>query len=224
MNNVEDDAARTYEVLLHGGLVLVPLDVGYGLVAIQEQAVQQIYELKGRPLTKPCVTVATAAIRDDVALPIDAEVLAWIDEVVRMTPLAVVASLDPESPLLASMSPYVRAQATQSGTIALFHNAGPLVQRLAELALADGRLVVGSSANLSGTGNSIALAEVPGAMRRAADLVIDHGPVWYGEEARLATTILNLTTGTFQRKGVNFRLIQRAWSARFPQHEAALAS
>lgn len=220
MTNHEADAARTYEVLVAGGLALVPTDVGYGLVAIKEAAVQRIYNLKGRPLSKPCVTVANARIFDDVALPIDADVRGWIDQVTRMTPLAVVAKLDPASRLLASMSPDVHTQATRNGTIATFHNAGPIVQRVAELAFADGMLVVGSSANLSGTGNNDRFSDVPLSMRRDADLVIDRGPVWYGNDQRLATTILDLTTGTFQRKGVNFALIERAWTARVQQQQA----
>jgi tRNA A37 threonylcarbamoyladenosine synthetase subunit TsaC/SUA5/YrdC len=224
MTNHEEDAARTYETLIAGGLALVPTDVGYGLVAIEEHAVQRIYELKGRPLTKPCVTVANARILEDVCLPIDADVRDWIDQVTRMTPLAVVAKLDPASRLLASMSPYVHTQATQNGTIATFHNAGPIVQRVAELAFADGRLVVGSSANLAGTGNNDRMSDVPLSMRRTADLVIDRGPVWYGNDQRLATTILDLTSGTFHRKGVNFALIERAWIARQQPQQVALAS
>ena len=34
--------------------MLLPTDVGYGLVAMQDSAVEQIYQLKGRPLSKPC--------------------------------------------------------------------------------------------------------------------------------------------------------------------------
>lgn len=223
MTTIEHDAARIYETLRGGGLALVPLDVGYGLVAMEEPAVARIYELKGRPLSKPCVTVANARILDAVALPIDGEIRDWIDQMTRVSPLAVVAHLDPASRLLGSLPPYVRTQATHDGTIALFHSAGAVVQRLAELALADGRLVVGSSANLSGTGNHIALAEVPSSIRSAVDLVIDHGPARYGEEARGATTILSLTTGTFQRKGVSFAMIERAWLARFPHNPVVRA-
>ena len=223
MRSIEADAVRTYECLRAGGLALVPTDVGYGLVAMEACAVERIYDLKDRPLAKPCVTVANARILDDVVLPIAHEVRAWIDQVTRVTPLAIVAAIDPASRLLASMTPYVQTQATQRGTIATFHNAGPVVQAVAELARADGRLVVGSSANTSGTGNNASLADVPDAMRRGVDLVVDRGPVWYGTESRLATTILDLATGTFQRRGINYELIARSWAAREEQ-QLALAS
>jgi tRNA A37 threonylcarbamoyladenosine synthetase subunit TsaC/SUA5/YrdC len=214
MRTTEQDAAQIYAALSAGGLALVPTDVGYGLVAMESSAVQRIYELKGRPLAKPCVTVADRRIFDEVSEPIDADVRAWIDSVTRRTPLAVVTRLAPASRLLASMSDYVRSQATQSGTIATFHNAGPIVSAVAALAYQDGRVVVGSSANTSGTGNNPSLRDVPDEMRRGVDLVVDHGPAWYGTDAREATTILDLTTGRFQRKGVNFALIERSWRAR----------
>jgi tRNA A37 threonylcarbamoyladenosine synthetase subunit TsaC/SUA5/YrdC len=213
MDTTEQDAALVYASLIAGGLALVPTDVGYGLLAMESSAVRRIYELKGRPLAKPCVTVADRWIFDEVSAPIDAEIRAWIDSVTRRTPLAVVTRLAPASRLLGSMSDYVRSQATQGGTIATFHNAGLIVSAVAELAYQDGRVVVGSSANTSGTGNNPSLRDVPEAMRRGVDLVVD-GRVWYGTDAREATTILDLTTGRFQRKGVNFALIERSWRAR----------
>ena len=170
---IEDDAARVYGTLLKGGLVVLPTDIGYGLVAIQESAVNRIYELKGRPLSKPCVTVANGTIFDEVTLPIEPALRRWLEDVTTRTPLAVVTQLNPDSRLLRSMSPYVVSQATQDGTIATFHAAGQLVQRVANLALADGLLVVGSSANLSCTGNNYTVEEVPEVMRLAADLVLE---------------------------------------------------
>jgi tRNA A37 threonylcarbamoyladenosine synthetase subunit TsaC/SUA5/YrdC len=212
MDTLGRDAGLVYVTLLAGGLVLLPTDVGYGLVAMEEDAVRRLYELKGRPLTKPCITVANAAIFDDLVQPVGVGIRSWLADVTTRAPLAVVAELDPQSYLLASMSPYVRAQATQNGTIATFHSAGRLVQRVASLALEDGRLIVGSSANLSGTGNNYAFDEVPETVRRAADLALDRGPAWYANEEKLATTILDLRSGKFQRKGVEFARIERSWN------------
>lgn len=210
----EKDAADAYRALRAGGLVLLPTDVGYGLVAMEEEAVKQVYELKGRPLSKPCVTVVNETIFDDIALAIDPTLRAWLPEIGARTPIAVIAQLDPSSRLLASMSPHVREQATQSGTIAAFFSAGRLVERVAELALADGRLVVGSSANLAGTGNNYAYEHVPESMRGAAALAIDRGPACYSNDRKLATTILDLRTGTFLRQGINFGAIEESWHAR----------
>lgn len=211
LSSLEHDAHTSYEVLRKGGLVLLPTDVGYGLVAMEEDAVKTLYEAKGRPLSKPCVTVANAAIFDDLVLPIRGEERAWLAETSMRTPIAVIAELDPASRLLASMGPYVREQATQKGSIATFHSAGPIVERIAELAYADGRVVMGSSANLAGTGNNYRFEDVPDSMRRLTTLAIDRGPAWYMNEQKLASTILDLRTGTFQRQGINYALIERSW-------------
>jgi tRNA A37 threonylcarbamoyladenosine synthetase subunit TsaC/SUA5/YrdC len=208
----EVDAQRVYKTVTAGGLVLLPTDVGYGLVAIEEDAVRRIYELKGRPATKPCVTVANAEILARVSRPIADDVREWLAEITRLTPLAVVTR-HASSPLLERCSDYVRAQATHAGTIALFFKAGRILERVAELALADGKLLIGSSANLSGTGNNYSLPEVPETMRAGADLVIDRGPAWYRNSRQLASTILDLTSGEFLRKGVNYNLIHEAWQS-----------
>jgi len=210
--NLEQAAFNAYQTLRQGKLVLVPTDVGYGLVAMEEEAVELLYELKGRPLSKPCVTVANARIFDDLVIPIAKSTRAWLAEISERTPITIITPLDPRSRLLASMSPYVREQATQKGSIATFHSAGPIVERIAELAYADGRVVMGSSANLAGTGNNYSFESVPETMKRAAGFTLDCGPAWYANDEKLASTILDLRTGTFQRKGVNYTFIERSWS------------
>lgn len=224
MNNaafaaLELDAQNAYRTLKDGGLVLCPTDVGYGLVAMEEEAVKALYEAKGRPLSKPCVTVANAAIFDDLVLPLHHRERAWLAETAGRTPIAVIAQLDRASRLLASMGPYVREQATQNGSIATFHSAGPIVERIAELAYADGRVVMGSSANLAGTGNNYRFEDVPDSMKAMAAITIDRGPAWYMNEHKLASTILDFRTGTFQRQGINYDLIERSW--RMLQRRAA---
>jgi tRNA A37 threonylcarbamoyladenosine synthetase subunit TsaC/SUA5/YrdC len=210
---LEQDAAEVYATLREGGLALVPTDVGYGLVAMEEAGVRRVYELKGRPLSKPCITVANITILRDLVLPIDDAILEWITEVTEHVPLAVIAPLDPASDLLAAMPPYVRAQATQNGTIATFHAAGRLVHRIADLAFADRRVIVGSSANTSGTGNNYAFEDVPEEVRGAVDLALDRGRAWFANDQKLASTILDLRTGAFQRRGIEFTRIERSWSS-----------
>jgi tRNA A37 threonylcarbamoyladenosine synthetase subunit TsaC/SUA5/YrdC len=210
MTPMENDAHRVYATLQAGGLALIPTDVGYGLVAMEPNAVRRIYELKGRPTTKPCVTVASFDILTRVAQPLSDAAREWLADITRLTPLAIVARLAP-SPLVDELPEYVRNQATHDGTIALFFRAGRLLERLAELALADGRLVLGSSANLSGTGNNYTFDSVPETMRASADLALDRGAAWFRNDQQLASTILDLTSGTFIRKGINYVRITEAW-------------
>jgi len=222
MSSTAESAQRAYDTLRDGGIVLLPTDVGYGLVACSDEAIGRIYELKGRPQEKACVTVANAAILDDVAVLADERLRVWIDQMARRTPLAVINRVRPDSELLGRMSAFALGQATANGTIATFLNAGALVSRIAELALADHRIVVGSSANLAFTGNNYRLADVPAAIRGSVDLVIDGGDARYENPERLATTILDLTTYEFRRIGIAAAEIQASWQA-FSSSELGIA-
>ena len=204
------DVDRVYETLCAGGLALVPTVAGYGLVAIEERAVRKIYELKGRPVTKPCVTIATPAVTENVAAAIEPNVRAWITSIALTTPLAVVTKVAANSSLRNSQSAFVRDQTMQNGVIGLFYAAGWLVENVAERAQADGKLVIGSSANLHGTSNTYAFSDVPYEMLRGANLVLDRGLARQGHQ-RLPSTVLDLGTGKFLRRGIEFDHIAASW-------------
>lgn len=214
MTRIANEAAAAYEVLRRGGVVLLPTDVGFGLVACGDAAIAKIYELKGRPHSKPCVTVADAVILDDVAQLPDASTRAWAHEVAARLPIALVNHTRRESKLLAGLSDFALGQVTTGGTIATFLNAGVLVNAIAQLALPDGMLVFGSSANLARQGNSYGLDEVPAEIRDHVDLVIEGPRARYAHPKRLATTILDMTTGGFLREGIEFDAIAIAWQSR----------
>ena len=210
-HDIVADSRRVYSLLLDGGVALLPTNIGYGLVAMKPRAVQRIYELEGRPASKPCVTVATWPIFDDVSLPLAPPLRAWVAHTLLESPLAIVTRLNPDSRLLRSFDPDVLAQSTQDGTIATFHGAGDLIRAIALLAYDDGKLIVGSSANTSGTGNNYAFDDVPESIKSNVDLTLDHGMARFANPERLATTLLDLTRNRFQRRGIDFEKIERSW-------------
>ena len=210
---LELDAARIYNLLVDGGLALARTNTGYGLVAMKSDAVRRIYALKGRPEQKPCVTVGTLPILDDVSTGIDAETRSWLSKAVARWPMAVIARTNRRSALLASFEPFVAAQCTKADTIATFFGVGELVARTATLARAHGQLIVGSSANRAGTGNNYTLDAVPDSIRNAVDLELDYGPAPFASDRKLASTILDLTKGTFQREGISFAQVEESWHA-----------
>jgi tRNA A37 threonylcarbamoyladenosine synthetase subunit TsaC/SUA5/YrdC len=210
---LDQDAARVLAVVEAGGVALAQTQTGYGLVAMRSEGVRRIYELKGRPAAKPCVTVGTMEILDEVAAELDMATRLWLSAATTTWPLAVVARLRPTSALVASFEPLVAAQCTKADTIATFFGVGPLIARTAELARAKGRLIVGSSANLAGTGNNYTLEDVPASMRDGVDLVLDYGRARYTSDAKLASTILDLTQRSFLRKGACYDAIEASWRA-----------
>ncbi len=211
-HSIEADARRMYDLVAGGGLALARTNTGYGLIAMKSDAVRRIYELKGRPAQKPCVTVGTMAILDDVTTGINAETRGWLADAAARWPMAIIARMNRQSPLLSSFEPFVASQCTKADTIATFFGVGDLIAGTAAIAREHGQLVVGSSANLAGTGNNYTLDAVPDSIRSAVDLEIDYGPAPYQSDRKLASTILDLTRGEFQREGVAFAEVARSWS------------
>lgn len=203
--------ARFYHVIRNGGLALARTDTGYGLVGMTSDAVRRIYELKGRPATKPCVTVGTMAILDDITVGVDRATRAWLAGATTKWPVAVVARTNERSALVRGMEPFVASQCTKAGTIATFFGVGARIGAVAKLAYAEGRLVVGSSANLAGTGNHYTLDAVPDSIRRQVDLEIDDGVAPFAGPGNVASTILDLTTGRFHREGARFAEVSASW-------------
>jgi tRNA A37 threonylcarbamoyladenosine synthetase subunit TsaC/SUA5/YrdC len=207
----DSDARRMYTLLADGGLALARTNTGYGLVAMKSDAVRRIYELKGRSAQKPCVTVGTMAILVDVAMDIETETRSWLARAVAAWPMAVIARTNRRSALLSGWEPFVASQCTKGDTIATFFGVGELIAGAATIAHGHGQLIVGSSANLAGTGNNYTLDAVPDSIRRAVDLEFDYGVAPFTSDRRLASTILDLTLGTFQREGVAFAEVEASW-------------
>jgi tRNA A37 threonylcarbamoyladenosine synthetase subunit TsaC/SUA5/YrdC len=209
--NLEADARRMYTLLADGGLALARTNTGYGLVAMKSDAVRRIYELKGRSAQKPCVTVGTMAILDDVATPLEPATRGWLARAVARWPMAVIAKTNRRSALLSGWEPFVASQCTKGDTIATFFGVGDLIAGTATIAHAHHQLIVGSSANLAGTGNNYTLDAVPDSIRRGVDLEFDYGIAPFTSDRRLASTILDLTLGAFQREGVAFAEVEASW-------------
>lgn len=211
MDDIERSAHRMYQLLRAGGLAMACTDTGYGLVAMRDDAVRRIYALKGRAGTKQCVTVGLLPIIDEVATGVTPDTRSWLATAEQRWPLAVIVRYRPESALLQRVDPFVATQTRRGNTLALFFGVGPVIRRVAELALADGELVVGSSANVSGTGNHYDLAGIPETLVAGVDLVVAGKPRFHSD-ARLASTIVDFTTGAITRRGVESAAVERAWS------------
>lgn len=210
---IDTDARQMYDLLADGGLALARTSTGYGLVAMRSEAVKRIYALKGRSADKPCVTVGTMTILDDVAKPLAADTRTWLARAVERWPMAIIAETNPHSRLLASWEPFVASQCTKGPTIATFFGVGDLIAAAATIAFGKGELIVGSSANLAGTGNNYTLDAVPDVIRKAVDLELDYGEAPFTSDAKLASTILDLTRGgIFQRRGVAFAEVEASWN------------
>jgi L-threonylcarbamoyladenylate synthase len=195
------EVARLGQCLAVGGVAVIPTDTVYGLACDPRNAaaVQRLYEIKGRPPTQPAAVMffslhqALAALdwlgereRAAVTALLPGPVTVLLANPQRRYPLA----CDPAAALAATTpvrGPHEAALAADAGAPALGLRVPSLPAGSAALGALVGP-VLQSSANLSGGPDARTLAEVPGAVRDAADVVLDAGTL-----PGVASTVLDLT-------------------------------
>lgn len=204
-----EELDQAYRAISGGGLILAKLDIGYGFVGRSEGSIRRMYELKGRPQSNPCVVPGDIEILRALCPAVPPEILDWIAAQTVWTTISVIGDLDESSALWLSLPEYVRHQSSHDGSVAVFLKPGEFLEALVERAFAKGHLLVGSSGNLSGKGNSYRPEKLAPSIVDGVDLFIDHGVARYENALRLATTMVDLRSLEITRKGVNFDPITR---------------
>jgi L-threonylcarbamoyladenylate synthase len=173
-----EDARRLQECLAGGGVAVFPTDTVYGLGCDPEchTAVERLYELKGRPPTRPSAVMFFALEPALRALP----------ELGSSERAAVTALLPgPVTLLLANRRRrFPLACGPDPGTVGL--RVPLLSDSLAALGAVRGA-VLQSSANLSGERDARRLSEVPRSLLAGADVALDGG-----ELLGTASTVVDL--------------------------------
>jgi tRNA A37 threonylcarbamoyladenosine synthetase subunit TsaC/SUA5/YrdC len=199
----QEELDEAYAVLRGSGLILIKLDIGYGLIGQSEESIRRMYELKGRSENNPCVVPGNLTVLRSLCPGVHPAVLDWIGEQAKWTPLSVIDNLYSQSPLWLSLPALVRHYSSRNGSVAVFFNAGEFMDALVVRALRDQKLLAGSSGNLSGKGNSFRPEELAPSLIEGVDLFIDHGVARYENPQRLATTMIDLRTLQVTRRGIN---------------------
>ena len=188
--DVDSDAQRVYEVLVDGGIGIIPTDVGYVILGISSQAIWEIFRVKRRKPEKLNAMCGCremhAAIHD---LPDDRRNIVKVITEDYDLPLGAVAPARLDHPALAGLDTDVLDQTTDNGTIAMLLNAGPMLDTLARIGFDDGRLIIGSSANLSLQGVKFRVSDIEPDIVEAADIVIDYGLMRWNRYAKSSTMI-----------------------------------
>ncbi len=179
------DAAHLQECVARGGVAVFPTDTVYGLACdpLQREAVERLYELKGRPPGRPAAVMFFAV---DQALEALAELGPRERAAMRALlpgPLTLLLpNREHRYPLAAG--PPTGAPEGEPGALGL--RVPLLPERLAALRAVRGP-VMQSSANLSGGPEARRLTEVARELLEGADLVLDGG-----ELPGVASTVLDL--------------------------------
>ena len=204
-HDVIDDAQRVFDCVRDGGIAIIHLDVAYAVLAHTPGAVRKFYAAKNRSYSKPTGIVANHALHEE--LHILGELQRRMVRAITVEhdlPLAVIAPYRSDHALLRRMDPFVFGQAVKGATLNILLNAGMLRTAIADLAIAQGLLFVGTSANTSLAGSRYRLDDIEHHVRAIADVEIDYGLCRFVNAEGLSSTMIDFSTYRVQRAGVCF--------------------
>jgi len=202
--DVAGDAARVFAALDAGGIAVVPNDIGYSVLGGSSAALTRIFRATGRQASKRNALVADAAWHRalHVCGTRGREIVQAITDDYGL-PLGAIAPFRRDHPAVLACDGETIADSSQDGTIAMLLNAGRFHAALTALSYEAGRLLFGSSANLTLTGTRFCVEDIPPEITGIADVVIDHGLQRYHVYAA-SSTLLNVETLEVVRHGACF--------------------
>lgn len=152
--DVQADAQRVHNVLKAGGIAIMPSSMGYTIATSSSSALEKIFVTKKRGAHKRHAMGGTYELHKKLhtLTPEMEEIVRWLVKEFDL-PLGCIGKYNPENPLIKSLDPLTLDAATEDGTLAMLINAGSHHEEVIRLCTADNIAVLGSSANISTTGN-----------------------------------------------------------------------
>jgi len=193
------DLDRGTAAVADGDLVVYPTETVYGLGAdaLDTEAVERVYEVKGRPRDDPLsLGVPDVGTARQYTRPTDRE-LAFMRAFLP-GPVTVVVERAPEVP------DALTAGRDRVGVRVPDHDVAREFLRAAD------RPVTATSANVSGTGSVRRVDELDDRIREAAAVVLDGG-----ETPGTESTVVDVSGGTIHRRGADAGAV-RKWLADHP--------
>jgi tRNA A37 threonylcarbamoyladenosine synthetase subunit TsaC/SUA5/YrdC len=214
--DIAADARRVFDAVRQGGIAIIHLDVGYAVLARTADAVRRIYATKRRSFDKPTGLLGNHWLHETLHIlgPREREMVRRITHDHDL-PLAVIAPYRNDHPLLATLDPFVHKNAVKNDTLNILLNAGVLRNAVADLALAQGVVCVGSSANVSQSGTKYRLEDVDPELRAIADVETDYGLCAHHNPQGLSSTMIDFSTFRVQRAGACFESIAKVMREEF---------
>ena len=157
--NIKEDAQRVFEVIKAGGLAVIPGTVGYTMVAASSKALEKMFQAKRRSARKRHAMGGNYDLHHEVHImePLHAEIVRSLVQDFDL-PLGIIAKYRKDHPVVRNIDSATLEATTANDTLFMLINAGSLLDELTKLTMAAGIPILGSSANLTGTGNSSALS------------------------------------------------------------------
>lgn len=220
--NVEADAKRVYDVLKAGGTAVVPMSVGYAICSSNPTALERIFSTKQRGAHKRHGMGGSYELHKQVHImdPVHAEIVHTLVKTLGL-PMGVVAKYDRDNPVIKNIDAITLQEATNGDNMAMLIGAGDLQDEIIKLTSAEAMPVLGSSANISGTGTKYRVEDIQPEILEVADLVVDYGLVKWWVHGR-ASTMLDFSGPTIEvvRIGACYETIKdalkRFWNIDLP--------
>ncbi len=213
---LQKDAEAVYDVIIEGGIAIVPLDVAYAIVGHKSSAIKKIFSIKKRSFDKPSGMFACMdhSLKIHQMGDIEREIQRSLFNEYDL-PFSVVAPFDATSPELAGVDPYVVSTSSKAGTLDMLLNAGLFHNIFSQLCYDRGRPAFGSSANLSLMGSKFRVVDIEPELVDVADIVIDHGTSKYANPEGVSSSIIDFRDFTVVRYGCCFDRIEEIFKERF---------
>lgn len=208
--NPEEDARVVFEVLKRGGIAIIPMSVGYGITAIDPDALDRIFRTKRREPHKRHAMVGSYILHQDIhVLPPQEAGMVKLLTVDLELPLGIVAPYRFDHPIIQKLPPNLLAQSVVGDTLAMLVNGGALLEELSRLAALEKLALMGSSANIKGRGTKTVVEDIEPEILELADIVIDYGRQKF-HLPRASSTMIDFRAMKVVRCGACYNVVQDA--------------
>lgn len=213
-NIKRDEIAKAYQAIKGGGLIIAPSRVGYTLLGNSDQSIEKMFEIKGRPKTKPCVVLSKRSFLPEIA-EIPEKYIPLIDAIDSKHLLCGLILKRREHGLFNLLPPFSNQFSKRDNNTSCFViNTGGYLEYLVDQGLKDEILVVGSSANKSGTGNEGIFGSIPENIRARIEYGLEDDEFVrhdYNPETREQGVMIDLTGDEpiVTRRGLKYPVIKQ---------------
>lgn len=206
--NVKKDAYEAFEFLKAGGIVILPTDVGYGIMSSSAEGIERAFAAKRRAHGHTLGIIGTYRQHLELhVLPPEKFEMTRVINLEFNALLAVVAPYRKDHPRLKRLSDETIARVTKGDTLGIALPEGPFLREIGRLNDEDGQLMVGSSANLTGQGQKFRVEDIEPEIIECADLIVDYGLQRYHRYGR-AGTCVDMDNMKVLRIGAGYEVLQ----------------
>ena len=207
MLDIPQDARRAFDVLSSGGIAIMPMDVGYTCSGGSAEALQKIFDTKGRTAEKRNAMIGDMAIHREVHV-IDQRGRDVVKAVCEDhgLPFGPIAPCDLNHPIIRNLEPDAVPGSIKDNTVCMLVNAGSFHSEICRLSQENEFPIFGSSANKSMAGTKFQVEDIEPDIQQIADIIVDHGLRKY-HPYRASSTLIDLRTLEVIRVGSSYELI-----------------